>query len=61
VNFIGELAGLVTTLDGRVGATFQALRDNPHVLPLIALGALVGPLLGVSSSLLAVQHEVHIC
>ena len=42
--------------DGQVGATFAALRQKPHVLRLIALGALVGPLLGVSSSLLAVQH-----
>ena len=42
--------------DGQVGATFTALRQKPHVLRLIALGALVGPLLGVSSSLLAVQH-----
>jgi drug/metabolite transporter (DMT)-like permease len=45
-----------TAFDGKVGATFAALRQKPHVLRLIALGALLGPLLGVSSSLLAVQH-----
>jgi drug/metabolite transporter (DMT)-like permease len=42
--------------DGKVGATFVALPQKPHVLRLIAFGALVGPLLGMSSSLLAVQH-----
>ena len=45
-----------TALDGKIGATFAALRGKPHVLRLVALGALVGPLLGVSASLLAVQH-----
>lgn len=42
--------------DGKVSATFTALRGKPHVLLLIALGAVMGPLLGVSASLLAVQH-----
>lgn len=42
--------------DGKVGATFTALREKPQTLHLLALGALVGPLLGVSASLLAVQH-----
>lgn len=42
--------------DGKVSATFTALREKPGALPLIALGALMGPLLGVSASLLAVQH-----
>ena len=45
-----------TALQGQVGATFTALREKPSVLRLLALGALVGPLLGVSASLLAVQH-----
>ena len=44
-------------LDGKVGATFTALREKPQVIRLLALGALVGPVLGVSSSLLAVQHS----
>jgi hypothetical protein len=39
--------------DGKVGATFTALREKPQTLHLLALGALVGPLLGVSASLLA--------
>ena len=45
-----------TAFDGKVGATFAALRGKPNVLRLLALGAVVGPLLGVSASLLAVQH-----
>ena len=45
-----------TAFDGEIGATFAALRQKPQVLRLLALGALVGPLLGVSASLLAVQH-----
>lgn len=36
--------------------TVSALRGKPRVLYLLALGALVGPVLGVSASLLAVQH-----
>ena len=42
--------------EGKAGATVQALREKPQALRLIALGALVGPVLGVSSSLLAIQH-----
>ena len=45
-----------TFLEGKAGSTFAALREKPRVIGLIALGALVGPLLGVSASLLAVQH-----
>jgi drug/metabolite transporter (DMT)-like permease len=45
-----------TFMEGKAGATLAALRENPRVTGLLALGALVGPLLGVSSSLLAVQH-----
>jgi drug/metabolite transporter (DMT)-like permease len=40
-----------------VTATIEAIRKQPKVLWLITLGALVGPVLGVSASLLAVQHE----
>lgn len=36
--------------------TITAVREQPQALRLIALGALVGPVLGVSASLLAVQH-----
>jgi drug/metabolite transporter (DMT)-like permease len=60
-NAIRMLAAVVfiwawTAFEGKTGATFAALRAQPRVLWLIALGALVGPVLGVSSSLLAVQH-----
>ncbi len=44
------------TLDGGAGTTFRELRGKPQVMGLLALGALVGPVLGVSSSLLAIQH-----
>jgi drug/metabolite transporter (DMT)-like permease len=43
-------------LEGKTGATVAALRVKPRVIGLIALGAFLGPLLGVSASLLAVQH-----
>ena len=60
-NAIRMLAAVIfvwawTAFDGEIGATFAALRQRPEVLRLLALGALVGPLLGVSASLLAVQH-----
>jgi drug/metabolite transporter (DMT)-like permease len=45
-----------TFFEGKAGATISTLRAKPQVIRLLALGALVGPLLGVSSSLLAVQH-----
>jgi drug/metabolite transporter (DMT)-like permease len=45
-----------TAFDGQVSATFTALREKSQVLGWLALGALLGPVLGVSSSLLAVQH-----
>ena len=45
-----------TALEGRAKATFAAVREKPQVIWLLALGALVGPVLGVSSSLLAVQQ-----
>jgi drug/metabolite transporter (DMT)-like permease len=45
-----------TILDRKTGATIAALRANPRAIRLIALGAVMGPLLGVSASLLAVQH-----
>lgn len=41
---------------GRAGSTFQDLRGKPRILGLLALGALIGPVLGVSSSLLAIQY-----
>jgi drug/metabolite transporter (DMT)-like permease len=60
-NVIRMLAGavviwLLTFLQGSAGGTFRSLSEQPRALRLLALGALVGPVLGVSSSLLAVQH-----
>ncbi|MBK9924422.1 MAG: DMT family transporter [Anaerolineales bacterium] len=45
-----------TIIQGQAGETITVLREKPRVIGLIALGAVVGPLLGVSASLLAVQH-----
>lgn len=60
-NVIRMLAAAVviwlwTLLQGNAGVTLRSLREKPRALRLLALGALVGPVLGVSSSLLAVQH-----
>jgi drug/metabolite transporter (DMT)-like permease len=60
-NVIRMLAAAIfiwlwTAVEGKAGATVQALREKPRVIRLLAIGALVGPVLGVSSSLLAVQH-----
>lgn len=41
---------------GEAGSTFRELRGKPRILGLLALGAFIGPVLGVSSSLLAIQH-----
>lgn len=41
---------------GEAGSTFRELRGKPRILGLLALGAFVEPVLGVSSSLLAIQH-----
>jgi len=43
-------------LRGEAGSTFQELRGKPRILALLALGAFVGPVLGVSASLLAIQY-----
>jgi len=45
-----------TMLAGKTRVTFSALREKPRAIGLLALGALVGPVLGVSMSLLAVQN-----
>ena len=42
--------------DGQAGTTIENVKAHPKSLWLIAIGALIGPVLGVSSSLLAVQH-----
>jgi drug/metabolite transporter (DMT)-like permease len=46
----------VTFMQRQGRPTIQAVRVHPSVLKLLAVGALVGPVLGVTSSLLAVQH-----
>lgn len=40
----------------QAGATVEAMRTGPGVFGWVAFGALFGPVIGVSSSLLAVQH-----
>ena len=60
-NTIRMLAATVviwlwTVLEGQTRSTFQELRAKPHVVGWLALGAMIGPVLGVSASLLAVQH-----
>jgi drug/metabolite transporter (DMT)-like permease len=60
-NVIRMLAAVLftwlwTSISREAGATITLLRQKPQVIRLLALGALVGPVLGVSSSLLAVQH-----
>jgi drug/metabolite transporter (DMT)-like permease len=40
----------------QTGETITAVRKQPKTLGLLALGALLGPVLGVSASLLAIQH-----
>jgi drug/metabolite transporter (DMT)-like permease len=43
-------------IQGQATTTLAAARQNPNILKLLALGALIGPVLGVTASLLAVQH-----
>ncbi len=43
-------------IEGQAGGTIKAIGKQPKILWLIALGALIGPVLGVSASLLAIQH-----
>ncbi|MBK9207513.1 MAG: DMT family transporter [Anaerolineales bacterium] len=43
-------------LQGQAGSTITEVRRQPQTLKLLAIGALVGPVLGVTASLLAVQH-----
>jgi len=60
-NAIRMLAAVIFIWIGAVfqkqaGETIIEVRKQPQVLGLLALGALVGPVLGVTASLLAVQH-----
>jgi len=47
---------IVASIQGQARPTVVSMRKQPVVLGWIAFGALFGPVLGVSSSLLAVQH-----
>jgi drug/metabolite transporter (DMT)-like permease len=60
-NAIRMLAAVIfawgwAVVAGQAGATIGMIRENPKSLRFLALGALIGPVLGVSASLLAVQH-----
>jgi len=45
-----------TVLAGKSRKTFEAVREKPRAAGILALGAFMGPVLGVSLSLLAVQN-----
>ncbi len=60
-NAIRMLAAVIVTwllasVQGQARGTLTALSEKPQATRLIALGALFGPLLGVSASLIAVQR-----
>ena len=46
----------LTVLQGQVGATFQKIRTAPQGLWFILGGSIIGPVVGVSFSLFAIQH-----
>ncbi len=48
--------GLMGILQKEVGKTIETLKANPSAIKQLAIAALIGPVLGVSASLLAVQH-----
>jgi drug/metabolite transporter (DMT)-like permease len=47
---------IVAAFQRKAGATLKAMRQHPPALGWITFGALFGPVIGVSASLLAVQH-----
>lgn len=60
-NLIRIVAALIftslwTIFYGDKGAISSAFRQNPRAVFLVAIGAIAGPLLGVSASLFAIQH-----
>jgi drug/metabolite transporter (DMT)-like permease len=60
-TLIRMLAAVVTlwsvaAFQRQVGNTLDSMRKRPGVLGWVAFGAMFGPVIGVSSSLLAVQH-----
>ena len=48
--------GLMVILQKEVKKDIETLKANPSAIKNLAIAALIGPVLGVSSSLLAVQH-----
>jgi drug/metabolite transporter (DMT)-like permease len=60
-NAIRMLAAVIALLvvmfiQRQAGRTVQTLQANPSAIPLLAIAALIGPVIGVSLSLLAVQN-----
>ncbi len=60
-NVIRMLAAVIALLvlmflQRETARTVQSLRANPRAIPLLAVAALIGPVFGVSLSLLAVQN-----
>ena len=60
-TLIRMIAGVVTlwvvaAFQRQAGLTLGVMRKNPGALGWVAFGALFGPVMGVSASLLAVQH-----
>jgi drug/metabolite transporter (DMT)-like permease len=47
---------IVASFQRQAGTTIITMRERPRTLGWVAFGALFGPVIGVSSSLLAVQH-----
>ncbi len=58
IRMLAAVAGLwlVAIFQKQVGATVRTLKANPAAVRLMALAALIGPVIGVSLSLLAVQN-----
>jgi drug/metabolite transporter (DMT)-like permease len=49
------LWGLVL-IQGKAGHMFQTMKTNPRIMGILALATFIGPVLGASASLYAVQH-----
>lgn len=45
-----------TAVTGQIGPGIQALREHPRAVRYMLVGAVFGPFIGVTSSLIAVQH-----
>jgi len=47
---------IMAAFQKQIGKTFTAIREQPSAMGWVAFGATFGPVIGVSASLLAVQH-----